>query len=330
MAFRSLAVPVLTTDTTVFECPATLEGALVLAINNVAADDRTFSLRLYKQSEDETTTFAADVVIAANALSKFVTPLSLQAGDQIIATASNNDSIVVTGTITINAAVAVATGFTPRGTWSSVATYDLNDIVAYEDIIYLATSGESNVNQQPDETPAFWMVLLDPAEIGAVAPEAITGATATGIAVLTGDAETARLALGLGTSATRDFASTADFRAGANNRVLGASETWAAGAFVALTDAGTVAVNMSLGLNFSATIAGNRTLGNPSSAKVGQTGVVKATATGASRTLNKAANWIDPTGRSWPLTIAQDATTRIYYQVEASDEIIIIGVLEEA
>ncbi len=67
---------------------------------------------------------------------------------------------------------------------------------------------------------------------------------------------------------------------------------WGAQVLVALTDAATVAVDMSLGTNFSLTIGGNRTLGNPTNVKIGSVGRIAVTQDGTgTRTLGYAANW---------------------------------------
>ena len=60
----------------------------------------------------------------------------------------------------------------------------------------------------------------------------------------------------------------------------------------ALTDGATITPNFAAGVNFSVTLAGNRTLANPTGAKSGQSGVIIITqdATG-SRTLAYGANW---------------------------------------
>ena len=58
------------------------------------------------------------------------------------------------------------------------------------------------------------------------------------------------------------------------------------GTVVALTDGATIAVDLSLGNNFSVTLAGNRTLGDPSNVTAGQSGVIVVTQDGTgSRTL---------------------------------------------
>ena len=49
------------------------------------------------------------------------------------------------------------------------------------------------------------------------------------------------------------------------------------GTVVALTDAATIAVDLSLANNFSVTLAGNRTLGAPTNTTAGQSGVIVVT-----------------------------------------------------
>lgn len=59
-----------------------------------------------------------------------------------------------------------------------------------------------------------------------------------------------------------------------------------------LTDAATIAVDMATGINFNVTLGGNRTLGNPTNAKPGQSGRIRVTQDGTgSRTLAYDANW---------------------------------------
>jgi hypothetical protein len=84
----------------------------------------------------------------------------------------------------------------------------------------------------------------------------------------------------------------ADFRTGTDaTKALTADAAWDAAAFVALTDGATVTPDFAAGLNFTWTIAGNRTLANPSSAKEGQTGVIQVTQDGTgSRTISAYGN----------------------------------------
>lgn len=73
-------------------------------------------------------------------------------------------------------------------------------------------------------------------------------------------------------------ADAAAYRANVANRSLTPNAVWAAAAFVTLTDAATVALDMSTGINFILTatsgIGATRTMGAPSNPKVGQTGVL--------------------------------------------------------
>lgn len=65
---------------------------------------------------------------------------------------------------------------------------------------------------------------------------------------------------------------------------------WLAMAPVALTDAATIALDLSTGINFTVTISGNRTLGNPTNGKPGQQGTITMSRS-ALQTLSFASNW---------------------------------------
>lgn len=95
-----------------------------------------------------------------------------------------------------------------------------------------------------------------------------------------------------------------------------------AGAIVTLADAATVAVDLSLANNFKVTLAGNRTLGNPSNIVAGQSGIIAVTqdATG-SRTLAFGAYWKFPGGVAPTLTTAVNSIDNIAYYVETTTRI---------
>lgn len=85
------------------------------------------------------------------------------------------------------------------------------------------------------------------------------------------------------------IATIAQIRAAAAGKILTAGATWGAGALVALTDASTISIDLSAGINFyvSPTLGGNRTLANPSNPKVGQSGFIIVTQDGTGgRTLS--------------------------------------------
>lgn len=82
-------------------------------------------------------------------------------------------------------------------------------------------------------------------------------------------------------AAATTFATAAEFRAGDEAaKALSPDNVFDAAAFVALTDGATVTPDFDAGFNFTWTIAGNRTLANPSNAKEGQTGCIQITQDG--------------------------------------------------
>lgn len=161
MAFKSFAVAVETTDTEVIECPATQEGAAVLNISNVSGGAATYTLKFYRQSAGASVVIANAVSIAANTTTKYPAPLSMQSGDKLIVAASASSAIVASGTFTHSGATPVATGFTPRGEYSGVATYDANDVVHFTDGNSYLSIQNANTGHAPDTSPAYWMVLTE-------------------------------------------------------------------------------------------------------------------------------------------------------------------------
>jgi hypothetical protein len=120
---------------------------------------------------------------------------------------------------------------------------------------------------------------------------------------------------GSGTSA-----SISDYRANVADRLLETDVVWGAAAEVALTDAATIAVDMSTFINASVTLAGNRTLGQPSNTKVGQSGFIRIIQDGTgSRTLAYHADWKFAGGTDPVLSTAAGATDLLFYQVIAAN-----------
>lgn len=112
------------------------------------------------------------------------------------------------------------------------------------------------------------------------------------------------------------------YRANTPATLLSNNQVWSAADQVTLTDATTIAVDMSTFLNASVTLGGNRTLGNPTNTKVGQTGYIKIVqdATG-SRTLAYGSNWEFGGGVAPVLTTTANAVDILFYQVLSSTSI---------
>lgn len=117
-----------------------------------------------------------------------------------------------------------------------------------------------------------------------------------------------------------ELATVAEILANSADRALMTNAVWSAGALTSLTDAATIAVDMSLGLNFTVTLGANRTLGAPTNTKVGQSGFIRIIqdATG-SRTLAYHADWKFAGGTDPTLSTAANAIDLLYYTVIATN-----------
>jgi len=94
------------------------------------------------------------------------------------------------------------------------------------------------------------------------------------------------------------------------------------GTSVALTDAATVAVDLSLGNYYTLTLGGNRTLGAPTNQTAGQSGVIVITQDGTgSRTLAYNSVYKFPGGTAPTLTTTANAVDVLVYYVESATRI---------
>ena len=103
------------------------------------------------------------------------------------------------------------------------------------------------------------------------------------------------------------------------------AQTWTKGQraeVTALTDAATIAVDFADSNNFSVTLGGNRTLGNPTNQVAGQSGSLFVTQDGTgNRTLSYSSDWEFAGGAAPTLSTAANAVDRIDYIVRASGSI---------
>lgn len=114
-------------------------------------------------------------------------------------------------------------------------------------------------------------------------------------------------------------ATAAQYRANTAGLVLTTDKVWSAAGAVALTDAATITVDMSTFINATVTLGGNRTLGQPSNAKVGQAGCIEIVQDGTgSRTLAYHADWFFAGGTDPTLSTAAGSRDLLFYQVLAS------------
>lgn len=96
----------------------------------------------------------------------------------------------------------------------------------------------------------------------------------------------------------------------------------AAANIATLTDAATITPNFGTANNFSVTLAGNRTLANPTNLEPGQSGVIFITQDGTGgRTLAYGTSWDFPNGATPVLSTAANAVDVLVYTVRNSTSI---------
>ena len=175
MALKGQAVQILTTDTTLYTCPATTEASVHgLVVSNTTAGALSVTLKLYKQALGTTLTISPAKSIAVSDTYTWSKPINLNAGDYLVAQASAVGLVALYSAYEGSATPATV-GFTGRGAWSSVASYVANDVVAYNGVSYLAIA--SSTNQTPDTATAYWMVSGAQGATGPTGPTGPTGST---------------------------------------------------------------------------------------------------------------------------------------------------------
>jgi hypothetical protein len=115
------------------------------------------------------------------------------------------------------------------------------------------------------------------------------------------------------------FANVAQFRSAATSVAITPNTAWIAAEIVTLTDAATVAVDMATFINAQVTMAGNRTIGNPTNTKVGQSGTIYLIqdSTGG-RAPSFASNWKFAGGVAPTIDTTAGAITPVHYKVRSS------------
>ena len=176
---RSIAVGI--TDTELYVCPATLSGsAHGLTFSNLTAVARTITLKLFSQLSGVTTQItSAGQVIPANSQFTWPKPVNMVAGDKIIASADTASSVMAVIAVYLDQASMPSSAFVPRGAWSSVANYAVNDVVSSAGASYLAVT--ASLNSAPPSVN--WMLLTAKGDAGTNGTNGINGAGITPQAV---------------------------------------------------------------------------------------------------------------------------------------------------
>jgi len=134
---------------------------------------------------------------------------------------------------------------------------------------------------------------------------------------------------GPGTAAILDETTTAQYRNNTADKVLSTDQVWGAMAEVTLTDAASIALDMSSGFDFTVTLGGNRTLANATNTKVGQRGRIRVVQDGTgSRTLSFGTSYEFVGGTAPTLTTDAAGEDVLFYDVISSTRIFISSALD--
>lgn len=199
--------------------------------------------------------------------------------------------------------------------WATSTVYTADDpksVVTKDGSTYVCIVSHTSDVFATDLAAARWILIAAKGSDGAGSGDMLAANNLSDVA----DLPTALSNLGI------LYAAESDIWTGTSTaRIITPKEMFDAAAPVTLTDAATIAVDMATGINFNVTLEGNRTLGNPTNAKVGQSGRIRITqdATG-SRTLAYAANWKHIGAEPAPDETANAVNLYAYF-VNATDDI---------
>lgn len=232
--------------------------------------------------------------------------LSPDAWDTAIA-----DLNVLTATVASLAEIVDLNGFVHRGTYNAGATYAERDIVLLDGSSWVSLQDNNIGNAIPvlpaTESP-YWQLLAQRGDVGPQGPTLYTyvlngppsndmglsGDTAVNLVNGSTFQKTGPFWMIMGSLAHPagiPVMATGDWRSQSAERVLTSLELAAEADFVTLSDAATIALDMSTFINGAVTLGGNRTLGSPTNGVAGFSGLLAFTqdATGG-RTVTLGAN----------------------------------------
>jgi hypothetical protein len=188
--FLTEVIEVTTGDTLIYTCPLANEGSThsLIFSNKHTSSASTLTIKFQKNGSPSAKVFSITDIDAKKSL-VWDKPINLSAGDKIYASASDTNIVAIHSTF-IDTTNPTRQGFTGKGEWSGLTSYDVNDVVYYSGSGYLCI--EANLNQTPN-TPSsiYWMKIIDFVLIGATGVSGTMGATgltgATGVQGVPGD-----------------------------------------------------------------------------------------------------------------------------------------------
>lgn len=164
MAAYSDIFPITTSASTLLTCGVGKEVTVFgLVFTNSTGAIRTVTLRFYRQANASTIDIPVYVPANSSAYS-WPKAISLLPSDSLSVLADATGVSVLYSADVDDGVTPVATGFVPRGVWSSVGNYVANDVVSKNGSSYIAI--QASTNQDPVTQTAYWLVAAAKGETG--------------------------------------------------------------------------------------------------------------------------------------------------------------------
>ena len=152
----------------------------------------------------------------------------------------------------------------------------------------------------------------------------VSAANAAAVGNLTGVNSGDEVAATVSIAGILEIATTAEMRNKSSNKITTPATLKNAAEVVTLSDGANIALNMDIGFNFVVTLAGNRTLDNPTNNDPGQSGFIKVIQDGTgSRTLAYGSEYKFTGGVDPILSTAANAIDYLFYTVVTATQILI-------
>lgn len=157
MALKAYPTTLTTYDQTIYQAPIGFESsAHALVFSNPTSSVVTYSLKRYNALEDELYDLAINFPIQPYSVLAWPGPINMLQGDYLVASANINDRVVCE--IAAYENPTYRTGFTPRGDWDITAQYYVNDLVVFEDLVWVCS--QDNIGLDPSSNPSNWMEFI--------------------------------------------------------------------------------------------------------------------------------------------------------------------------
>ena len=270
------------------------------------------------------TSIAASVTAAATSAAASAASAALSVANSANVTTVAGISANVTTVAGISANVTTVAGIAPNVTTVAGISADVTAVKNNAANVTAVAGNATNINA----------VVSNATNVNTVASiSAAVSTVSTNIAAVVSAQTNLAAIIAAPTKAAEAAQSAADAANAVTNAIgvtvagLATTETFTKaqrGAVLALTDAATITIDLALSNNFSVTLAGSRTLANPTNIVAGQSGVITITqdATG-SRALAFGSVFKFASGAAIALTTAASSVDDLAYYVESSTRIVV-------